>query len=245
MTTANDPSGTTVHEIRWSDAFPWWLLLRAAGTAFSPTVILLAALGAVATWAGWSACNSFGLAGADGFVSSGAPIDGGLVLPGGGEVLQAPLAPSRVTTPWLHDWVRRLPRPLAEIVSLVSVPFRPTATVEQMLGALARGPRQVVYEMSRVVELFPILDERMTQLAGTLSGGQQQMLAIGRALLGSPRILLLDHAASGIDLDGVKRLAALLEKLQGKTTVLIATYKEPLIAACTRSLTLEKAGGTQ
>ena len=66
-----------------------------------------------------------------------------------------------------------------------------------------------------------------------------------RALLRQPRILLLDHAASGLDIDGVKRLAAYLQTLRGKTTVLIATYKEPLIAACTCSLALKSQGGEQ
>ena len=52
MTPAPAPSGSIVHEIRWSDALPWWIVFRAAGAAFSPTVILLAALGAGAAWAG-------------------------------------------------------------------------------------------------------------------------------------------------------------------------------------------------
>jgi len=138
MTTSPNPSGTIVHEIRWSDALPWWLLFRAAAAAFSPTVILLAALGAVATWAGWSACNQLGLAGATGFVDVATPVDGGLVLPDGQGNVVTPLAPSRGATPWLHDLVLRLPRPLAELVAMVSVPFRPSATSHQLLGAAAR-----------------------------------------------------------------------------------------------------------
>jgi hypothetical protein len=61
MSNTKDPSGTIVHEIRWSEALPWWLLFRAAAAAFSPTVIVLAALGALATWAGWSVADQLGL----------------------------------------------------------------------------------------------------------------------------------------------------------------------------------------
>ena len=81
--------------------------------------------------------------------------------------------------------------------------------------------------------------------AEQIDEGIYQRIAIVRALLRQPRILLLDHAASGLDIDGVKRLAAYLQTLRGKTTVLIATYKEPLIAACTCSLALKSQGGEQ
>ncbi len=60
------------------------------------------------------------------------------------------------------------------------------------LGATALRGRAASYSLERIFELFPILSERQRQLAGSLSGGQQQMLAIGRSLMGSPRLLLLD-----------------------------------------------------
>jgi hypothetical protein len=129
--TAGAPLGI-VHEIRWSDALPWWILFRAAGATFSPTVILLAALGAAAVWAGWSAADQAGLIVPDPVAAAVAAAAGsdGLALTGPDGMLPGvdPLAPSTTALPWLaglRDWV---PPAVADAARLVSLPFGPTTS---------------------------------------------------------------------------------------------------------------------
>jgi len=146
MATAENPApdhGRIVHEILWSEALPWWVLFRAAGAAFAPTVILLALLGALATWAGWSIADSLRLAGSDPAADAiiDASLSGGLVIPGpdgvgGGQATV--LAPSKQVYPALHGMFQRLPGPVADVLRLISIPFRPSATLTQMGGAAAR-----------------------------------------------------------------------------------------------------------
>jgi branched-chain amino acid transport system ATP-binding protein len=76
---------------------------------------------------------------------------------------------------------------------------RMTVTENLELGAFLRNDRvEIAADMERVFDLFPRLKERLTQKSGTLSGGEQQMLAMGRALMARPRLLLLDEPSMGL-----------------------------------------------
>jgi branched-chain amino acid transport system ATP-binding protein len=95
-----------------------------------------------------------------------------------------------------------------------------------LLGAhvqYARGKRhEVAEDLERVYGLFPILRSRADQLAGTLSGGEQQMLAIGRALMARPKLMMLDEPSMGLAPLVVKDIFAILRRVRGAgTTVLL------------------------
>lgn len=99
----------------------------------------------------------------------------------------------------------------------------PLFTVEENLkiGAYTRKDRQVKADMERVLAIFPRLKERLNQLAGTLSGGEQQMLAIGRALMGAPQILLLDEPSLGLAPNIVQEIFRIIKQINEEGTSIL------------------------
>jgi branched-chain amino acid transport system ATP-binding protein len=90
------------------------------------------------------------------------------------------------------------------------------------LGAYARTDDGVSKDQDRVFELFPVLGERRGQNAGVLSGGEQQMLAIGRAMMSRPKLLMLDEPSMGLSPIMMQRIFSVIDELQqAGTTILL------------------------
>lgn len=110
------------------------------------------------------------------------------------------------------------------------------------MGAFARtDPDGVRLDLERVFELFPRLKERLSQPGGTLSGGEQQMLAIGRALMSSPRILLLDEPSMGLAPLLVQQIFQIIREIndQGTTILLVEQNAQAALQVADRGYVLE------
>ena len=137
----------------------------------------------------------------------------------------------------------------AQIVAkgLVQVPegrrVFPNLSVREnlLLGAYRRGHANRAKNFERVLETFPRLRERLAQAAGTLSGGEQQMLAIGRGLMAEPRLLILDEPSLGLSPLLVEEMFALIEKLnkEGLAVLLVEQNVVQSLAIAHRAYVME------
>ncbi|CAG1019393.1 High-affinity branched-chain amino acid transport ATP-binding protein LivF [Burkholderiaceae bacterium] len=99
---------------------------------------------------------------------------------------------------------------------------RMTITENLQMGAFVRRDREVEDDMEKVFAIFPRLKERRHQLAGTMSGGEQQMLAMGRALMARPKVLLMDEPSMGLSPIMVDKIFEVVNDIHGRgTTVLL------------------------
>ena len=104
--------------------------------------------------------------------------------------------------------------------------FPEMTVVENLrMGCFHEDRKEVIEQrMEEVFQLFPRLQERTIQLGGTLSGGEQGMLALGRALMGVPRLMILDEPSLGLQPNLVEKMFEMIQKINGErgTTILIA-----------------------
>ncbi len=119
----------------------------------------------------------------------------------------------------------------------------PRMTVEEnlRLGAFGRRDKEVGKDIQAAYELFPILGERRDQPAGTFSGGEQQMLAMGRAMLSRPKLLMLDEPSMGLSPIMMKRIMATVKTLQsqGTTILLVEQNARAALKLATKGYVLE------
>ena len=110
------------------------------------------------------------------------------------------------------------------------------------IGAyLRRDKAEIEKDIQWVYSLFPRLEERSWQLAGTLSGGEQQMLAVGRALMGKPKMILMDEPSMGLSPLLVKEIFAIIREVnkQGITILLVEQNAKMALAISDRAYVLE------
>ena len=110
------------------------------------------------------------------------------------------------------------------------------------MGAFTRNPKTIGPDIDRVFELFPRLRERTHQLGGTLSGGEQQMLAISRALMSRPKLVLFDEPSLGLAPNIVERTFEIIRQIRadGVTVVMVEQNAAAALELSDRAYVMEQ-----
>ncbi len=118
---------------------------------------------------------------------------------------------------------------------------RMTITENLQMGAFIRNDAEVEADIDKVFTIFPRLKERRAQLAGTMSGGEQQMLAMGRALMARPKVLLLDEPSMGLSPIMVDKIFEVVHTIhaQGTTILLVEQNASRALALANRGYVME------
>jgi branched-chain amino acid transport system ATP-binding protein len=118
---------------------------------------------------------------------------------------------------------------------------RMTITENLQMGAFVRNDAEIEADMDKVFGIFPRLKERRTQLAGTMSGGEQQMLAMGRALMARPKVLLLDEPSMGLSPIMVDKIFEVVNDIhkQGTTILLVEQNASRALQLATRGYVMD------
>ena len=149
----------------------------------------------------------------------------GLNRPRSGQIM---FQGQEITTVAAHDIVKR---GIAQSPEGRRLFPRMTVVENLEMGAFQRSDKSGIREdMDRVFELFPRLQERRTQKAGTLSGGEQQMCAIGRALMARPTLLLLDEPSLGLAPIFVERIFDIVKQINEQGTSILLVEQNALMA---------------
>jgi branched-chain amino acid transport system ATP-binding protein len=107
-----------------------------------------------------------------------------------------------------------------------------TMSVEKnlLLGAYLRRDREVGHDMARVLDHFPALKDKLSREAGTLSGGEQQMVAIGRGMMARPKLLMIDELSLGLAPKVVDHLVEIVQQINRDGTALLLVEQDVLVA---------------
>ena len=139
----------------------------------------------------------------------------GLIRPSGGEIL---FQGKRIDAVPAHEIVS-----LGVAHSPEGRKIFPKMTIEEnlLLGAFSRADSGIKKDLEAAYELFPVLGERRSQLGGTFSGGEQQMLAMGRAMMCRPKLLMLDEPSMGLSPLMMKVIMTTIKTLQSQGTTIL------------------------